>query len=67
MKLILFFLSSETDESWENFINFIARDKRVGNSHMDVPGHDGRFGFGGACLPKDASMQLQNMLNQFKY
>ena len=21
---------------------------------MQVPGHDGRFGFGGACLPKDA-------------
>ena len=22
---------------------------------MNVPGHDGRFGFGGACLPKDSS------------
>ena len=21
---------------------------------MDVPGHDGRYGFGGACLPKDS-------------
>ena len=22
---------------------------------MNVPGHDGRKGFGGACLPKDAN------------
>ena len=22
---------------------------------MMVPGHDGRFGFGGACFPKDTS------------
>ena len=22
---------------------------------MDVPGHDGRLGFGGACLPKDSN------------
>ena len=21
---------------------------------MQVPGHDGRYGFGGACLPKDS-------------
>ena len=23
--------------------------------HMEVPGPDGRFGFGGACFPKDLS------------
>ena len=28
-------------------------DGRVGYSHMKVPGHDGRRGFGGACFPKD--------------
>ena len=22
---------------------------------MDVPGHDGRLGFGGACFPKDTN------------
>ena len=25
---------------------------------MDVPGHDGRLGFGGACFPKDTSALL---------
>ena len=28
-------------------------DKRIGDSHMQVPGPDGRKGFGGACFPKD--------------
>lgn len=49
------FNASGADESWENFTNFIAKDKRIGNSHMQVPGHDGRLGFGGACLPKDSN------------
>ena len=49
------FLSSQTNEKWENFIKFIANDKRIGDSHMMVPGHDGRYGFGGACLPKDSA------------
>ena len=46
-------------ETWENFINFLAKDTRIGNSHMMVPGHDERFGFGGACLPKDSSAILK--------
>jgi len=31
---------------------FLA-DYRIGNSHVDVPGHDGLKGFGGKCFPKD--------------
>ena len=41
-------------DSWETVIDAISRDKRIGDSHMDVPGHDGREGFGGACFPKDS-------------
>ena len=40
-------------ESWEDFIKFVSRETRIGSSHMMVPGHDGRYGFGGACFPKD--------------
>ena len=28
---------------------------RIGLSHTDVPGPDGKFGFGGTCFPKDCS------------
>ena len=46
---------SGTTKSWDSFIKIINKDSRIGSSHMDVPGHDGRFGFGGACFPKDSS------------
>jgi len=38
---------------WEVALDGFFRDGRVGNSHMNVPGHDGKFGFGGSCFPKD--------------
>jgi nucleotide sugar dehydrogenase len=41
-------------DSWESITNIISRDNRIGDSHMNVPGHDGRKGFGGACFPKDS-------------
>jgi len=31
----------------------VTLDTRIGNSHTDVPGPDGNFGFGGICFPKD--------------
>ena len=49
------FNQSGTNESWENFISALSQDSRIGISHMHVPGHDGRFGYGGACLPKDSN------------
>tara|TARA_B100000989_G_scaffold42798_3_gene27269 strand:- start:3235 stop:4083 length:849 start_codon:yes stop_codon:yes gene_type:complete len=46
------------DIKWNQFITMINSDKRIGESHMDVPGHDGRLGFGGACFPKDTAALL---------
>ena len=59
------FNSIDTNESWSNFIEFLSKDSRIGHSHMMVPGHDGRYGFGGACLPKDvaAIVKYSNSLN----
>jgi UDPglucose 6-dehydrogenase len=37
----------------------VTSDKRIGSSHMQVPGPDGSFGFGGACFPKDTSALLK--------
>ncbi len=47
------FDNSGAQEDWKKFIEYLKHDKRIGDSHMDVPGHDGRLGFGGACFPKD--------------
>tara|TARA_B100000989_G_scaffold296215_1_gene278964 strand:- start:13237 stop:14100 length:864 start_codon:yes stop_codon:yes gene_type:complete len=44
----------QVKDSWESVVNIISKDSRIGDSHMDVPGHDGKKGFGGACFPKDS-------------
>lgn len=54
---------SGTDESWENFIQAISLDSRIGKSHMQVPGPDGRYGFGGACFPKDTKALYEYSLS----
>jgi len=42
------------------FLKFIlSADPRMGNSHMQVPGPDGRRGFGGACFAKDTAAFLK--------
>ena len=51
LKLIYEKLDCELE--WQDFIMAISSDSRIGNSHMDVPGNDGKLGFGGACFPKD--------------
>ena len=44
--------------SWEQFTDMLTRDPRVGDSHLSVPGPDGKFGFGGHCFPKDTRALL---------
>jgi UDPglucose 6-dehydrogenase len=39
--------------SWERILQAIIADGRISPSHTKVPGPDGQYGFGGACLPKD--------------
>jgi nucleotide sugar dehydrogenase len=38
---------------WDDVMNGFVSDGRIGNSHLDVPGHDGSLGYGGKCFPKD--------------
>ena len=45
--------------NWEEAVEGFVRDGRIGHSHMNVPGPDGKFGFGGSCFPKD----MQAMIN----
>jgi UDPglucose 6-dehydrogenase len=44
---------------WDMAVEGFVRDGRIGHSHMNVPGPDGKFGFGGSCFPKD----IQAMIN----
>ena len=60
------FVKVGTKDTWENFIKYLQKDSRLGDSHMSVPGHDGKEGFGGACLPKD-SLALLNFYKENNY
>ena len=52
-------LSDESGNRWEDVIEGFVRDGRVGHSHLNmyVVGHDGKYGFGGSCFPKDIHAQ----------
>jgi UDPglucose 6-dehydrogenase len=40
---------------YDKVVEYATHDERLGNSHWSVPGHDGDYGFGGHCFPKDLS------------
>jgi len=46
-------LGDKVGVDWQTAMHGFAADGRVGDSHMQVPGPDGKLGFGGACFPKD--------------
>ena len=46
-------IAQEYDVDPMQLIGHILLDQRIGRSHFQVPGHDGKFGFGGHCFPKD--------------
>lgn len=49
MKLV----SDACGADWEMAVDGFIRDGRIGHSHINVPGHDDKLGFGGVCFPKD--------------
>lgn len=53
-------LSDAIGADFDKVIEGIKFDTRLGNSHFSVPGPDGKYGFGGACFPKD-TMALYHM------
>lgn len=44
---------------WQKVASAIRQDTRIGHSHLQVPGPDGQYGFGGMCFPKDTSALLK--------
>ena len=51
-------LSDKIGANWDDAVAGFSSDKRIGNSHLNVPGHDGKFGYGGTCFPKDVKALL---------
>jgi len=58
----LYDLCQKLDVNYENVKSMVGLDKRVGNSHMNVPGYNDKRGFGGTCFPKDTN----SLYNQFQ-
>lgn len=46
---------------YEKILGQIMADGRIAYSHTQVPGHDGDYGFGGACFPKDLNALIHQM------
>ena len=46
-------LSKKIKIDWKTALYGFAADQRIGDSHLHVPGPDGKLGFGGTCFPKD--------------
>ncbi len=46
-------IADELDINYERVIELLKLDSRIGKSHLNVPGPDGKRGFGGSCFPKD--------------
>ena len=48
-------ISDKIGADWDKALNGFASDGRIGDSHLNVSGHDGQFGYGGKCFPKDVN------------
>ena len=61
----MFLVANKVGANWEKAVEGFLLDNRVGSSHVNVPGHDGKFGFGGSCFPKDiqAFIEFSNKLD----
>ena len=51
-------IAEKIDANWDDAVSGFVSDGRIGHSHLGVPGHDGKFGFGGSCFPKDIQAMI---------
>jgi|TARA_Y100000296_G_C5160368_1_gene251474 UDPglucose 6-dehydrogenase len=52
-------IAEKSDVDWEQAVSGFVTDGRIGHTHLDVPGPDGKFGFGGSCFPKDVRAMIK--------
>ena len=51
-------LCDKIGANWKDALSGFVSDGRIGDSHLNVPGHDGKLGYGGTCFPKDVNALL---------
>lgn len=56
-------LAAKLGLDWEVIRAAMLADGRIAHSHTQVPGPDGKYGFGGTCLPKDLTQLKQVAIN----
>ena len=54
-------LSDKLNCDFNKIMSGVLTDGRIGVSHYQVPGHDGKMGFGGTCFPKDINALINIM------
>lgn len=52
-------ICEKTNINYKKLTNILSFDPRLGTTHWNVPGHDGKFGFGGTCFPKDLNALIK--------
>ena len=48
---------------WTDLKYLAEADRRIGNTHMDVPGPDAQYGWGGGCFPKDIAAIIMEAID----
>ena len=51
-------IAKKSNGDWDDAVRGFVSDGRIGHSHLGVPGHDGKYGFGGSCFPKDIQAMI---------
>jgi len=56
-------LANNLEVNWTSIQQIAKKDIRIGDTHMDVPGADGQYGWGGFCFPKDIAAICEEALD----
>lgn len=51
----IYFLCESSNVKYDNVKKLMLNNNWINSMHTEVPGHDGKYGFGGKCFPKDLS------------
>ena len=54
----MFQVCTDNNIDYNKVCEYALHDKRIGKSHLSVPGPDGDLGFGGHCFPKDLAAMI---------